>query len=61
MKYFEASAKQNIGIAEFFEDLMTQVYKKRLEGEERRDTIKIDGSSQGANGGNAGEKKGGCC
>ena len=61
MKYFEASAKQNIGIAEFFEELMTQVYKKRQEGEERRETIKIDGSQSGANGANGGEKKGGCC
>ncbi len=26
MKYFEASAKANLGIAAFFETLMTQVY-----------------------------------
>ena len=29
MKYFEASAKKDIGIAEFFETLMTEVYNKR--------------------------------
>ena len=31
MKYFEASAKQNINITPFFETLMTQVYKKRFD------------------------------
>ena len=29
MKYFEASAKKDIGIAKFFETLMTEVYNKR--------------------------------
>ena len=35
MKYFEASAKQNINITPFFETLMTQVYKKRFEIQSR--------------------------
>ncbi len=40
MKYFEASAKKDIGIAKFFETLMTEVYQKR-NGVEARPTIKL--------------------
>ena len=40
MKYFEASAKKDIGIAKFFETLMTEVYQKRS-GVEARPTIKL--------------------
>ena len=36
MKYFEASAKKDMGIATFFEELMTQVYKKRFNAEPER-------------------------
>ena len=36
MKYFEASAKKDMGIAAFFEELMTQVYKKRFNAEPER-------------------------
>ena len=41
MKYFEASAKKNIGIEKFFETLMTQVYNKRNDVE-ARPTIKLN-------------------
>ena len=41
MKYFEASAKKNIGIEKFFETLMTQVYNKRNDIE-ARPTIKLN-------------------
>lgn len=39
MQYFEASAKENKGINEFFETLMTQVYTKRFGNE--RATFKL--------------------
>ena len=29
MKYFEASAKDNIGVETLFEGLMTEIYNKR--------------------------------
>ena len=41
MKYFEASAKKDIGIAAFFETLMTQVYNKRFNSEPERQTFKL--------------------
>ena len=31
MKYYEASAKQNIGVLECFETLFGQVYRKRFD------------------------------
>ena len=40
MKYCEASEKKDIGIAKFFETLMTEVYNKR-QGVEARPTIKL--------------------
>ena len=42
MLYFEASAKQNIGITVFFETLMTQVYKKRFSNEDKRPSFKLN-------------------
>ena len=41
MKYFEASAKADIGIAAFFETLMTQVYNKRFNEDTGRRTFKL--------------------
>ena len=35
MEYFEASARENIGVTDLFEDLIQKVYKKRF-GEETR-------------------------
>ena len=35
MEYFEASARQNIGVSDLFEDLILKVYRKRF-GEETR-------------------------
>ena len=40
MKYFEASAKKDIGIAKFFETLMTEVSSKRF-GTVERATLKL--------------------
>ena len=42
MKYFEASAKQNIGITLFFETLMTQVYKKRFDIQSREPSFGLN-------------------
>ena len=47
MKYFEASAKMDMGISQFFETLMTQVWQKRQEsGGETRQTISISPQTQ---------------
>ena len=42
MKYYDASAKLNKGVQEVFEELMTQVYHKKMGGEEEaRPTITV--------------------
>ena len=62
MKYFEASAKKDIGIAAFFETLMTQVYKKRFNDEPRRETFTLNRNQATAQEAQAApQKKKGCC
>ena len=63
MKYFEASAKQDIGISAFFETLMTEVYHKRF-SEEPRKTFSLQPNAAAATEGDnqpPPAKKGGCC
>ena len=58
MEYFDASAKLNQGVQEVFECLMTQVYRKKVEGGgQSRQSIAI--SREDAN--KPVEKKKGCC
>ena len=65
MKYYDASAKENINIDVFMEDLMKQVYQNKFGGNEvQRPTIKLtkkdmQKSDGGADGSGKDKKK--CC
>ena len=66
MKYYDASAKNNVNIDTFMEDLMQQVYTNKFGGGEvvERPTIKINRRDQQEESESApgkGKKKGGCC
>ena len=69
MKYYDASAKENINIDVFMDDLMKQVYQNKFGGGEpvERPTIKLKkkdmvGETGGAEEGTGNKKKkGGCC
>ena len=65
MTYFEASAKENINIDAFFQELMSQVYNIRFGGGqvEERQTIKLGTKEMqdDARETEGGKKKKGCC
>ena len=64
MKYYDASAKNNINIDTFMEDLMQQVYTKKFGAGEvpERQTIKINRRDQEAESEpQTARKKKGCC
>ena len=70
MKYYDASAKENINIDVFMDDLMRQVYQNKFGGgqPEERQTIKItkkksSAAEDGGAGDSGGKKKDGkkCC
>ena len=42
MKYFESSAKTNIGVAAFFETLMTDLYNRLFNMEPERTTFTLE-------------------
>ena len=68
MKYYDASAKENINIDVFMDDLMKQVYQNKFGGGDaapQRETIKVqrkDMAQGGAETGGSGKpQKKGCC
>ena len=68
MKYYDASAKENINIDTFMDDLMKQVYQNKFGGGEpvERPTIKLKkkdmvAESGAETGGSGNKKKKGCC
>ena len=51
MKYYDASAKENINIDTFMKDLMNQVYTNKFGGSvPQRETIKINKKNAGVAG-----------
>ena len=66
MKYFEASAKKDIGITAFFETLMTEVYQRKFTSAPARDPSFVLRPGQQPVGGTDGDnstggKKKSCC
>lgn len=66
MKYYDASAKENINIDTFMEDLMSSVYKNKFgSNEPARETIKLKkkpvGEAAGGTNGDGKPEKKKCC